>query len=144
MGGRKAIHRLVEMGLKAKEMSNGVYRFSDADVDFVTTISQKIRLVYPNEAGACCLMSAMLMAKIHDETQIPARMVAGSLAVHRKFVFGDDRGFDGAAIFSADQPSWNGHCWIEVGEWIVDVSIFQTSVSPKCPPVSLLPNAGKK
>jgi hypothetical protein len=79
-------------------------------------------------------MSALLTGGIHDTSEIPARMVAGSLAVDGTFVFGNGAPFDGSAVFGASKSAWDGHCWVEVAEWIIDISLFRTADSQKGPP----------
>jgi hypothetical protein len=51
------------------------------------------------------------------------------LAVDGEPVFGDRRTFDGPQLFSTSNPDWDGHVWVMIGSYIVDISIFRTAYS---------------
>ena len=53
--------------------------------------------------------------------------MAGSLYIGDKRIFGEDKEFDGKALFSKSSPDWNGHAWIVYGDYLADVSVFRTA-----------------
>lgn len=49
-------------------------------------------------------------------------------------VFGSDDELDGKSRFSKSDPSWDGHAWIALGDYVADVSLFRTARSGKSLP----------
>ncbi|MBN8995420.1 MAG: hypothetical protein J0H94_09345 [Rhizobiales bacterium] len=108
---------------------------SDADMKYVAETGREVlRHVRPTP-GACVLMSAVLATMLEDKLSGPALVVAGSLAVGSTLVFGNaEPPGDIKNAFNQTNLSWDGHCWVSVGEWIADVSVFRTAYSAKSPP----------
>ena len=82
---------------------------------------------------ACAPMSAAYAARLEYELNksVPILMVAGSLKVEGKWIYGDGRPFDGQVVFGGSNPSWDGHCWLMFGPYVADVSVRQTALSGK-------------
>jgi hypothetical protein len=80
------------------------------------------------------VMSALLIARVQSLTKAPVYMVAGTLSVGRKRIFGTDGPIDGAKVFSQSAISWDGHCWVQFGKHVVDTSLFRTAYSGKGDP----------
>lgn len=77
--------------------------------------------------GQCTIMSAYLCALLTDEYKLPAVTVAGDLIVSGITAFQTD-----IKIQQPNKPDtilddWQGHCWVEIGGLICDVSICRTA-----------------
>ena len=80
-----------------------------------------------NGFGQCTIMSAYLCALLTDEYKLPAVTVAGDLIVSGITAFQTD-----IKIQQPNRPDtilddWQGHCWVEIGGLICDVSICRTA-----------------
>ena len=72
-------------------------------------------------------MSAAYIWAIEQLGTQPAYLVAGSLYIGDKRIFGEDGEFDGKRSFSESNLDWNGHAWVAYGDRIADVSILRTA-----------------
>lgn len=102
---------------------------SASDREAVGQVGIEVLSAFPSMPGACVMMSALLVAMLDGRTQSPAYVVAGRLSVRQTLIFGEKEPIDGRARFSASNPSWDGHAWVVLGSYIVDVSIFRTAYS---------------
>jgi len=99
-------------------------------------------------AGACTGLSAVYARDLNQVAGFTAYVVAGTLAADGRRVFGDGGPFDGKAVFSASNMSWDGHVWVMIGPYIADISIGWTArFGGPAPLASLVsremgPNAG--
>jgi len=88
----------------------------------------KVLGLFPGRmAGQCALMSAAYSIALEKLGTQPGYVVAGSLYIGDKRIFGDDKEFDGKVLFSKSNPDWNGHAWIVYGDYLADVSVFRTA-----------------
>lgn len=110
------------------------YVATDADIDALREIGGRVLEAFPTMPGACAAMSAMYAVGLDTTACGPVHVVAGDLSVPEGRVFGDGGNDDLSGLFNASDPSWDGHCWIVVGDWIADVSICRTAKSGKAPP----------
>lgn len=97
-------------------------------------ISEEITQKFKPINGSCLYMSALLVAIITDHLSRDARFVTGSLEV------------SGSTIFSHTPikpkltqnlhviEQWDGHAWVELDDFIFDLSIFRTVFSRASPP----------
>ncbi len=67
------------------------------------------------------IMSALYAVMLEKRFEAKAFVVAGSLYVDDKRIFGEDSNVDGQT-FSKSNPSWDGHGWLAVGDFIADIS----------------------
>ncbi len=78
--------------------------------------------------GQCAAMSAMWAAMLRDRHRIPAMVVAGDLIIDGCAVFLSDRNIPNPLTETELRiPDWDGHCWIEIADYIGDISIFRTA-----------------
>ena len=110
------------------------YVGTDADLDALSEVGRRVLTAFPTIPGACTAMSALYAVGLETASCGPVHVVAGDLSVPEGRVFGDGGADDLADVFNASDPSWNGHCWIMVGDRIADVSICRTAKSDKAPP----------
>ncbi|MGA3307387.1 MAG: hypothetical protein ABSD08_02065 [Xanthobacteraceae bacterium] len=80
------------------------------------------------------IMSALYAVMLEKRFEAKAFVVAGSLYVDDKRIFGEDSNVDGQT-FSKSNPSWDGHGWLAVGDFIADISVGRTARSGKCSPL---------
>ncbi|MEH2006476.1 hypothetical protein [Nostoc sp.] len=79
-------------------------------------------------------MSAMWTAMIRDNTNIPVHMIAGSLDMRGRRIFGNDKNMHEINdAFSKSNLDWDGHCWVVFGDDIGDISLFRTAYSQESP-----------
>jgi hypothetical protein len=78
-------------------------------------------------------MSALYAARVEAEIGPRAYVVAGDLHVGGRRVFGADAEPDWQRTFHESDNSWNGHCWLTVGKWVVEPSLLRTACSPRSP-----------
>jgi hypothetical protein len=101
------------------------YKLNDKDINFLKTNIKNTLSIIPPDSYNCANLSSLLGAVIMDNSEIPVTIMTGHLD------------YEGYRLFSCDKPIptkqtkkngeyWNGHCWIEFGEYILDLSIFRT------------------
>ena len=110
------------------------YEMSEADQAALSQCAIDLLKIFPPVPGACALMSAALAVSLERYMTAPIHVVAGTLAVEGVPVFGDRQPFDGSLVFSTSSPDWDGHAWVMVGCYVVDISIFRTAYSVEAPP----------
>ncbi len=100
----------------------------EADKLALREAAMKVLGLFPDRmAGQCALMSAAYSIALEKLGTQPGYVVAGSLYIGDKRIFGDDKEFDGKVLFSKSNPDWNGHAWIVYGDYLADVSVFRTA-----------------
>jgi hypothetical protein len=110
------------------------YVASDEDKAAIANKARELLGIFPAIPGASALMSAAFAAHLERDHALPIQVVAGTLSVDGKPVFGNGQPFDGPAIFGGNHLDWDGHVWVMVGSHVADISIFRTAYSASCPP----------
>lgn len=88
----------------------------------------KVLKVFPGRIpGQCALMSALYSLALAKLGSQRGYVVAGSLYIGDKRVFGEDKEFDGRELFSKSDLDWDGHAWVVYGDWLADVSVCRTA-----------------
>lgn len=111
------------------------YQMTEADQAALSRCAIDLLKVFPAVSGASPQMSAALAVALERQMQAPIHVVAGTLAVQGVPVLGDRQPFDGAEVFSTSSPCWNGHVWVMVGPYVVDIAIFRIAYSAQGPDV---------
>jgi hypothetical protein len=75
----------------------------------------------------CALMSALYSLALEKLDSRRGYVVAGSLYIDDKRVFGEDKEFDGKELFSKSNLDWDGHAWVVYGDWLADESVCRTA-----------------
>ena len=109
------------------------YRMLDSDRAALSARAVDLLKVFPPIPGACALMSAALAVSLERRLSAPVYLVAGTLTVEGVPAFGKREPIDGAQVFAASNPDWDGHVWAMIGPYIVDISIFRTAYSSTGP-----------
>lgn len=121
---------------------------SRSDIEQAADIGRGVLAQFDRIAGACTGLSAVYASDLNRVAGLPAYVVAGTLAADGRRVFGDAKPFDGKAVFSASNMSWDGHVWVMIGPYVADISIGWTArFGGPAPLASLVsremgPNAG--
>ena len=109
-------------------------RPTDEDFDAIKRIGQDVLRLMPFRAGSCGPLSAMMLARWEYESRSSLYMFAGELVGDGVRIWGKD----GMAksiqkqIESSDS-FWDGHFWLGIGEYVLDLSICRTAKSHGCP-----------
>ncbi|KPH61814.1 hypothetical protein [Novosphingobium sp. ST904] len=111
------------------------YELADADRMKLAGTAVELLKVFPKTPGGnAAHLTAAFAVQLDRHLAAPVHVVAGTLAVDGKPVYGDRLPFDGPAVFGDDEPQWNGHLWVMVGPFIADIAIFRAANSSDCPP----------
>ena len=91
---------------------------------------------FPIKFGSCVMMSVGFIAALEVHYSVKAIAVIGDLNIYNKTIF--------KCINSIPTPKndeniidskWDGHCWVEVGPIICDLSIFRSAYNINRPSV---------
>ena len=106
----------------------------EPDLRTLVDTGRELLQTFPTMPAACVMMSAFYSLRLEKIGAAPDYVVAGSLYVGDRRVFGEERLINGKARFSKSDPSWDGHAWLVSGNLMADVSIFRTAYSKASPP----------
>ncbi|RKF22040.1 hypothetical protein D6851_07575 [Altericroceibacterium spongiae] len=109
------------------------YRMEDRDGAILAHHAVELLKIFPETPDTAALISAALAVRLESKLDAPVHVVAGTLRLNGEPVFEQDDTFDGPAIFSKDQPEWNGHIWVMTGPYIVDAALFRIAGSDTAP-----------
>ena len=84
------------------------------------------------EGSSCVLMSALLAISLEEPLGTVIPVIAGALKLDGDYMYGSNRSFDGQDVFSKGEIDWDGHCWLLVGDYIVDISLGRTARHGHC------------
>lgn len=98
--------------------------FEEMSKDMLTTVRP--------EGSSCVLMSALLSISLEEPLGTVIPVVAGALKLDGEYMYGNNRSFDGQHVFSTNEIDWDGHCWLLVGDYIVDISLGRTARQGHC------------
>lgn len=100
------------------------------DLELLKNVSMDILRIAPQEPFLCVPMSAMLYAILKDKHNIDAKIITGDLSYNGQIIFKQDFSIAEANGKNIIQE-WAGHSWVEIGDFICDLSIFRTIYSEK-------------
>ncbi len=109
------------------------YKPTDDDKAMIANKGADLLRIFPKLPGACALMSAAFAAHLERDLCAPIHVVAGTLLVEGRPVFGMGQLRDGTTRFSSGSLDWDGHVWVMIGPWVADISIFRTAFSAYSP-----------
>lgn len=101
--------------------------FTFGDTSPISQVSLKVLNDIPRGFGKCTIMSAYLCALLTDGHKLPAVAVAGDLIISGKSAFQTDIRIQQPNQGDIILDDWQGHCWVEIGGFICDVSICRTA-----------------
>ncbi|MEH2500482.1 hypothetical protein V1294_006961 [Bradyrhizobium sp. AZCC 1678] len=104
------------------------FEVGEADKLVLHEAAMKVLKVFPGRMpGLCALMSGLYSLALEKLGSQRVYVVAGSLYIGDKRIFGEDGEFDGKRAFSESNIDWNGHAWTVYGDWLADVSVCRTA-----------------
>lgn len=132
---KSELSELIKQSYSESEASKYVkYTLTKEDYDLIFDSAESVLYNIPPSPYCCAPMSAIWTAMIRDHTDIPAYMVAGSLDMMGKRIFGNNmNAHDMSQTFSESKLDWDGHCWVVFGDCIGDISLFRTAYSEYTP-----------
>ena len=132
---RQKLSELIKSSYSENEASKYVeYCLKDQDYGLIVDLAEKVLSDFPAIHNCCAPMSAIWTAMIRHYTDIPVHMVAGSLDMRGKRIFGHTMNTDDMSqTFSESNLDWQGHCWVVFGDCIGDISLFRTAYSEHTP-----------
>jgi hypothetical protein len=103
----------------------GTYKLIQTDINLITDFSKKVLMSIPQKSFNCAQMSAILGAMLIDNSEIPTLVISGH------FDYKNERLFNCLNPIPFDEEKnideiWDGHCWVEVPNLILDLSFFRT------------------
>ena len=107
------------------------YEMNERDSAVLSKSAVDLLKIFPDVPGASALMSAALAVSLEGRLDAPVHEVAGALTVAGTVVYGDEAPFDVAKVLNGS--GWNGHVWVMVGDYIVDIALFRTAYSAQQP-----------
>ncbi|HLO87873.1 MAG TPA: hypothetical protein VK203_23090 [Nostocaceae cyanobacterium] len=131
---REKISELIKNSYSEAEASTYLkYNLTQKDIEIVKESARNVLKDFPVVPNCCAPMSAMWTAMIRDNTNIPVYMVAGSLDMNEKRIFGGNDMRNINEAFSKSNLDWDGHCWMVFGDYVGDISLFRTVYSQQSP-----------
>jgi hypothetical protein len=133
---------------KAAARAHRHYTPPRSDIERAGIIGRDVLSQFDRIAGACSGLSAMYATDLGRMAGFKAYVVAGTLFADGHRVFGNGKPFDGKAVFSTSNMSWDGHVWVMIGPYVADISIGWTARLGGAAPLAALvhremgPNAG--
>lgn len=109
------------------------YEVSKQDLETVTSIAVSLLKAIPRLSSQCASMSACWSSAIKSQTSIPVCVVTGHLHIADAPLFTQNTPISFSKEDDGNPKQWDGHCWIEFGGYIGDMSIFRTIYSQDFP-----------
>ena len=104
------------------------FQFSQEAVNLLMESGLEVLKRISSKPGACAQMTAIWTAFVRDNSDYPIHAVAGSLSIdNSNFFFEHSSKDDIKLAFAENNMDWDGHCWIMLGNYIGDASIFRTA-----------------
>lgn len=102
------------------------YKLSNKNIDFIKEVNNEILQFIPQKAFNCAQLSALLGATIFDNSNIPVVVISGHLDFQEKRLFNCKSPIPYSIEKKEINEIWDGHCWVEIPNLIIDNSIFRT------------------
>ena len=101
------------------------YELNNDDITFLKTCMKEVLTIIPPDAYNCANLSSLLGAVIVDHSKIPIAIMTDHLDYKGSRVFNCEKPIS-IKTTNTKETLWKGHCWIEFGQYILDISIFRT------------------
>lgn len=96
-------------------------------LDALKSAINEILTNVPHVPFLCLPLSAILYALLKDKYAIQSSLVVGTLSFKDTIIFKPDFSITGTN--NASFKTWAGHAWVELDEFIIDLSLFRTIYS---------------
>jgi hypothetical protein len=109
------------------------YKISEEEFNNIASMGRQLLRTIPTLPSVCVSMSSKWYEFIKFHTTIPVCVVTGHLKVQNQSLFTQKVPINSLPFDSETFEGWNGHCWIEFGGYIGDISIFRTVYAESFP-----------
>lgn len=130
----KTLKPLITSAYSLQEAEN-YFKFQLDDPNVLASSANEILSNVPHSFGACAMLSAVWAAILRDRYSIPAIAVAGDLKINNETIFQCNNNIPEKSTGNEKPEIWDGHCWIEINNYIGDLSIFRTAYATSEPSV---------
>jgi hypothetical protein len=104
------------------------FQFTQEAFNLLMESGMEVLKRIPCKPGACAQMTALWTAFVRDNSGYPIHAVAGSLSIDSFNFFLEHSSKDEIKLaFKENNMDWDGHCWVMLGNYIGDASIFRTA-----------------
>lgn len=96
-------------------------------LSIIQEVTREVLTNTPYKPFLCLPLSALLYSVLRDRYKIQANLVTGDLTFYGQYIFKQD-----FTLLSGDHSlfkTWAGHAWVEVEEYIIDLSFFRSLYS---------------
>ena len=108
---------------------------TDEDFDAIKRIGKEVLSHMPFRAGSCGPLCAMMLARWEHESRSRLYMFAGELVGDGVRIWGNDSMTKSIQTqIESSHTSWDGHIWLGIGEYVLDLSMCRTAKSTGSPP----------
>jgi hypothetical protein len=109
------------------------YKLSEEEFNNIRSIARQLLKIIRTQPSICASMSSKWYKSIKLHTTVPVCVVTGHLKVQNESLFTQNVPIGSLPFDSETFEGWNGHCWIEFGGYIGDISIFRTVYAENFP-----------
>lgn len=111
------------------------YKLSPSDLSFIKHVLTHVLQNVEPRPFDCALLSAMITAAIQDNSNIPVALIGGDFKYKDLSIFkqGAENLNTEALNKNIINGKFDGHFWVEIGEFIIDASIFRSLYSSHLP-----------
>ncbi|MCG6191485.1 hypothetical protein [Maribellus maritimus] len=119
-------NRLINILDKERIEAFNSYNLTTKDIEFIREVNEDVLRKIPQKAFNCAQLSALLGAVIYDHSDIPVAVISGHLDYFEKRIFNCKSPIPYSSEKKEINEIWDGHCWVEIPNLIIDNSIFRT------------------
>lgn len=109
------------------------YKINEKDKNFIQEVVKEALINIESKAFNCASSSALLGAMISDNSDIPIIVLSGHFEFNSKRIFNCTNPIPYVDKGKISNENWDGHCWVEINDLIIDLSIFRTIYYGKVP-----------
>ena len=118
--------RLIKILDKKEIEAFNSYILTTENIEFIRDVNEGVLRKIPQKAFNCAQLSALLGAVICDNSEIPVAVISGHLDYFEKRIFNCKSPIPYSTEKREINEVWDGHCWVELPNMIIDNSFFRT------------------
>ena len=119
-------NRLIEILNKDNFVAFNNFNLTNENLEFIKNATEIALSKIPQKAFNCTQLSALLGAIIYDNSDIPIVVMSGHLDYLGKRIFNCKTPIPFSNARKTINEHWDGHCWVEIPNFIIDNSFFRT------------------
>jgi hypothetical protein len=109
------------------------YKVSEEELNNIASMGKQLLRTIPTLPSICASMSSKWYEFIKFHTTVPVYVVTGHLQIGSYPLFTQKVPINSLPFDRETFEGWDGHCWIEFGGYIGDISIFRTVYAESFP-----------